>query len=235
MSETRQAMLARIPIFAPLAPPELEELAKVCGAKQLQPRDYLFHEGSPGDQIYLVVSGRLKVSRRSAAGDEMVINMLGPGEIIGELGLLGGGKRTATIEAKDPVDLLVIQRRDFLPFLRAHPDVAIKMLEVMVERLRRITELVEDTAFLKVPARLAKMLLGLARRHADRTPDGSLRLDLQFSQEELGELVAATRESVNKHMKAWSEQGILSMDRGRVTIHRPAALEGLASVAPPEI
>jgi CRP-like cAMP-binding protein len=195
--------------------------------KRLRAREELCHKGDPGSQIYLILNGRLKAMTTSAEGDDIVFSIMGPGEVCGELALLGGGTRSATMVAHEDAELLVLDRRDFLPFLKKHPEAAIKLLEVLAKRLQRISALVEDTHFLNLPSRLAKKLLFLSKSYGVETGDGT-RIDLRLSQTELGDLVATTRESINKQMRAWSEEGVVSMERGYVTIHTPDALESLA-------
>ncbi len=173
------------------------------------------------------MSGRLKALTTSREGDDVVFSILGPGEVFGEIALLGGRRRTATVTALEPCELLVIDRREFLDFLRRDPDVAIGMMGVLAGRIERLSEWVEDTLFLNLPLRLAKKLMVLGERYGEETPAG-LRLDLKLSQEEWGDLVGTTRESINKQLRAWTAEGLLSVDRGYIVIHRRDDLERLA-------
>jgi CRP-like cAMP-binding protein len=157
----------------------------------------------------------------------VVFSILGPGEVFGEVALLGGTPRTATVTAIDPCELLIIDRRDFLSFLRGHPDVAINLLEVLAQRMKRVSEFVEDTLFLNLPLRLAKKLASLSRAYGQPHEQG-LRLDLKLSQEEWGDLVGTTRESVNKQLRAWTEEGLITIDHGYIVIHDRSELEKLA-------
>jgi CRP-like cAMP-binding protein len=154
-----------------------------------------------------------------------------PGEVFGELALLAdtGGVRTATVVALDECELLVLDRREFVPFLRAHPDAAIRLLETLAERLRRISEFVEDTLFLNLPSRLAKKLVALADAYGKESPEG-LWIDLEVSQEELGDFVGTTRESINKQMKLWRDEGLARMEQGRITILNPRRIQALAGM-----
>jgi CRP-like cAMP-binding protein len=225
----RRELIARTPLFAKLDQREIDALVGVSRQVSIGPRDELCHKGDPVQQIYLVLEGRLKAMTTSGEGDDVVFSIMGPGEVIGEVGLLSGGRRTATVAAIDPSELLAIDRRDFLRVLRTEPEVAVKLLEVLAERLRRISELMEDVQFLNLPSRLAKKLLWLASRYGEPT-DGGIRIDLRLSQTELGDLVATTRESVNKQVRDWTQQGVLTMERGFVTLHRPDRLESLAGL-----
>jgi CRP-like cAMP-binding protein len=226
----RRDLLAKGSLFSKLSERELDALVQVSRVKKLRAREELFHKGDPGNQVYLISKGRLKAVTTSAEGDDVVFSIMAPGEVFGELALLGGGRRTATITAIDASELIVLDRREFLPFLKAHPEAAIRLLEVLAERCLRISELLEDTTFLNLPARLAKKLVSLIRVHGIRTQEGT-RIDLKLSQAEIGDLVATTRESINKQMKAWSEEGLVSMKSGIVTVHRVDDLEALAGLA----
>jgi CRP-like cAMP-binding protein len=226
----RRELLAKGSLFSKLSDPELDALVQVSRVKKLRAREELCHKGDPGSQVYLISKGRLKATAMSAEGSEVVFSIMAPGEVCGELALLCGGRRTATITAIDDAELMVLDRREFLPFLRAHPEAAIKLLEVLADRQLRLSELLEDTNFLNLPARLAKKLVSLSHSYGAETPDG-IRIDLKLSQSEIGDLVATTRESINKQIKSWSEEGLLSMKSGIVTIHRIDDLEALAGFA----
>lgn len=226
----RRELLAKGSLFSKLSESELDALVQVSRIQKLRPREELCHKGDPGNQVYLISKGRLKAMTTSAEGDDVVFSIMAPGEVCGELALLSGGRRTATITAIDESELIVLDRREFLPFMRAHPEVAIKLLEVLAERQLRLSELVEDTTFLNLPARLAKKLVSLSRAYGTETAVG-IRIDLKLSQGEIGDLVATTRESINKQIKSWSSEGMVSMKNGIVTIHRIDDLEALAGFA----
>ncbi len=224
---SRREFLAKVPLFEKLDAGELGSLIDVARIRHLDAREELFHKGDAGCQVFVVVSGRLKVTATSADGEDVVFAIMNPQEVVGELALLGGGERTATVTAIEPCELLALDRRDFFPFLRKHPDAAIKLLEVLTNRLRRVSQLVEDTQFLNLPSRLAKRLLNLSQAYGRKTADG-IRIDLRLSQQELGEMIGTTRESINKQMRSWVSQGVVGTDRGYITIHRPGDLETLA-------
>ena len=225
-----RALLAKVPIFAELEAPELDALLRGIGQRRLRSREILFRKGAHGSQTYVIVSGRCRASTAGADGKELVLRIMDPGEVIGEISLLDGHPRSATVAALEPTELLVIERRDLLPFLREHPEAAIKLLQVLGSRLRTVSELLEDTLFLNLPARLSRKLLALAETYGREGPAG-LHIELRLSQQELGELIGTSRESVNKQVRAWTEQGVLTMDRRHVTIHKPQVLEQLARLS----
>lgn len=227
--ERRRGLLQKVPLFAGLAAEQLEALVDAATTRRLAAREELFHKGDPAAQVYVVASGRLKVVTTSAEGDEVLLAILDEGEVVGELPMLTGGRRTASVVALEPSELLVLARRDFLHFLRERPEAAIELMVVLAERLVRITEFAEDTLFLALPARLAKKLLHLAERYGEPGA-GGIRIDLRLSQGELADLVGTTRESVNKQMRAWTGDGVVRMERGEVTILDPDRLERFAGL-----
>ncbi|MGI9591934.1 MAG: Crp/Fnr family transcriptional regulator [Myxococcota bacterium] len=226
--DEKRTLLTRAPLFAGLSEGEIAALVDVTRPRSLKPRQELFHKGDEGSEVYLVVRGTVKALTTSDEGDDVVFSILSQGELFGEVALLGSPVRTATVTAITESELLAIDRRDFLDFLKRHPEAAIKLLVVMAQRLKHVSELVEDTLFLNLPVRLAKKLVHYASIYGDEVEGGDVRINLKLSQEEWGDLVGATRESINKQMRAWTEQGILSTDAGYILIHLPGALEKLA-------
>ena len=221
-------ILSGVGLFEGMGDGELASIATLTTTRQLASRDELFHKGDQGSQVYVVCSGRLKILTTSRLGTCVVFNTVGPGEVIGELALISGTPRNATVIAVEPCVLLVIERRDFLAFLRSRPEAAIQLLAILADRLRAVNEMVEDTLFLNVSPRLAKKLTSYAERYGKRTSSG-VRIDLKLSQEEWGDLVGTTRESINKQLRNWASEGMLSLDRGYVVIHQIEGLERIAN------
>ena len=221
-------ILSAVGLFQGLSEQELASVATLTTTRELASRNELFHKGDQGSQVYVVCSGRLKILTTSRVGTCVVFNTVGPGEVIGELALISGTPRSATVIAVEPCVLLVIERRDFLAFLRSRPEAAIRLLVILADRLRGVNEMVEDTLFLNVSPRLAKKLMSYAERYGERTSTG-IRIDLKLSQEEWGDLVGTTRESINKQLRNWASEGMLSLDRGYVVIHQSEGLERIAN------
>ena len=219
----KRAHLASQELFRKLSERELDDLVQAVHVKRVAAREELCHKDDPGNQLYVIVEGLLKAQTSSAAGDDVVFSIMGPGEMFGELALFCGGRRTANVVAIQDSLLLLIDRRELFPFLRRHPDAAIKLLEVLALRVQNLTTRMEDTTFLNLPPRLGKRLLELAGRYGKRTPAG-LRIEMKINQTELGDLVATTRESINKQFRAWSEEGVAAMSGGFVTILDEEAL-----------
>lgn len=226
----RRRLLANVSLFSELGERELDELLKATGTRHLDEGEILFRKGDPGRQLYGVVEGRLKIYSSGADGKEVVFGLSDPGDVTGEIALLDSEPRSATVVALVSTELLTLDRRDFLPFLERYPKVAIRLAELLAERLRRLSELAEDSVLLVLRARLAKKLVALARNYGRRTDAGTL-IDMKLPQQALGDMVGTSRESINKQLRAWTEEGLVRSDKGYITLRDPAELEALARLA----
>jgi CRP-like cAMP-binding protein len=179
--------------------------------------------------LFAIVRGKLKVVSCGPDGRDTVLGIMAEGEVFGEVALIDGGTRSATVTAIEPCELLLIERERFLSLLQGSPSISIKLLVVLAKRLRRLSQRSEDAAFLDVPSRLARSLLDLASRFGERrAPSSDICITLKLSQQELGDLVGATRESVNKHLSDWTRQGFLRVQSGRMIISDIESVRRLA-------
>lgn len=206
-----------------LEPHELDKLMRFARVARYPANAVIFSKGDPGHSMMTVLKGRIRISSSSPEGKQLVLAVLAQGEILGEMAVLEGKPRSADATALEPTELLLLDRRDFIPFLEQNPKICIKMLAILSDRLRRTSELLEDRAFLSLPARLAKTLLDLARSQGSE-PEGGVRIDFRMSQRSLGALLGASRESVNKLLRAWQNEGLIEMGRGFLVINRPQEL-----------
>ena len=227
-SEEKCRLLRASALFRDLSEAELDAIAPSARLQSLNAREELFHSGAPASQLYLIVRGRVKVLTTSSEGDEIVFNILGKGEVLGELAVLNETTRTATAKAIDVTELLALHQRDLFDFLRKHPEAGIKLARVLAQRVSNLSELLSDMHFLNLPLRLAKKLNALSLAYGQEQEDG-LRIKLKLSQEEWGDLVGATRESINKQFRVWTKEGLIHMDRGCVVLARPEDMRRLAS------
>jgi len=180
----------------------------------------------------VVASGQFKVISTSVEGDDLMFCLLETGEVIGEVGLFAGRKRTATVIAMKSSVCIVIDHREFKELLRSPPEVSFELLTVLARRLARVSEFVEDTHFLNLPVRLAKKLLDVAKLRGDAEladVKEPFLIDVKLSQEEWGDLVGTTRESVNKQFRTWVGEGLISLEKGKVVIHQVDELAKLAN------
>lgn len=225
--QRRRAFLESVELFAGLSPAVLDRLAELSANRSLEPNQVLCHRGDEAGQLYGVLQGRLKAVGSSADGREVVFVVLGPGEVTGEIALIDGKARSATLVAIDRCELLVLGRREFLALLREDSEAAIQLCQVLAAYVRRLSDTVEDAYYHKLPVRLAKKLLVLGREHGEETPDG-LRIGVKLSQREIGELVGKTREAVNKQLRSWTDAELLGMADGHLVIRDVDRLEDIA-------
>jgi CRP-like cAMP-binding protein len=219
----RREIFAQHAFFRGLASAAIDELVARSRIERCRRGKTIFRRASPGTAMMAVLRGSVKICTVSRGGKEAVLNVIGPGQVFGEIAVLDGGPRTADAVALVDSDILVLDRRDFMPVVRAHPDLAQRLLEVLCGRLRKTSEQLEDAFFLDMPGRLAKALLAA---QSAVTAGGAVQV--QLTQRELGEMIGTARESVNKLLHTWQRAGIVALRRGAIAIRRPEALKSLA-------
>ena len=200
------AELRDAPLFAALENDAASALRASMTEVSLRRGQMLFAQGERGDRLYLVVRGKIKLGRTSGDGRENLQAVLGPGEMFGELSLFDPGPRSSGATAVTDATLLELGHDDLLPWLRTHPDVAVHLLNALARRLRRTNEAMADLVFTDVPGRVAKALLDLARRFGVQKDDG-MHVTHDLTQEELAQLVGASRETVNKALADFTSRG----------------------------
>jgi CRP-like cAMP-binding protein len=177
----------------------------------------LFKEGDEGEHLYVIVDGKLKLGTSSGDGRENLLSILGPGEMFGELSLFDPGPRTSTATAVTDAKLLSLGHEKVIPWLKQNPEVSLQLLTRLSQRLRRTNEAVGDLVFSDVPGRVAKALIDLGDRFGKTTPEGLL-VNHDLTQEELAQLVGASRETVNKALADFAGRGWLKLDGRSVLI-----------------
>jgi len=224
--DARRAALLSSPLFEAMQPDELEEVLRLSSERRVPRGASLFQKGDAGSSMMAVLSGRVRVSSVSAEGKEITLNVINPGEVFGEIALLDGKPRSADCSAIEETTLLVLERRHFLPFLRRNEDLYLRLLAVLCEKLRRTSMALEELALFDLPARLARVLLKLAADYG-RPVGQDIRIGVKMSQRELSNLVASSRESVNKQLRVWRDDGVVDLDGGYLILLRPEELRVL--------
>jgi CRP/FNR family transcriptional regulator, cyclic AMP receptor protein len=222
-SADHAAWLAQVPLFADLDAESLHELAIAAHHRAFHAGELIFHRGDPGQVMYVIRQGKVKISLTSPEGQEVSLAVLGPGECFGELALLDGQPRSADAQAIEAVQAYSLQRMDFTRAVMHHPHIAVQVMQVLSRRLRQTDEMVQDLLFLDVHGRVAKKLLELTETHGVRTPEG-IRIQLRLTQGELAAMVGASRESVNKVMGYLTAKQYITTDRHHTTVTRLAEL-----------
>lgn len=215
--------LASVPLFSDLDTESLARLGAVAHTRTFSAGAIIFHRGDPGQVLYVIQAGKVKICLTSPEGQEVSLAVLGPGECFGELALLDGQPRSADAFAIEAVTAAAIQRADFIKACMNHPVIAVQVMQVLSRRLRQTDEMVQDLLFLDVHGRVAKKLLELSETHGVRTPQG-IRIEMRLTQTELAAMVGASRESVNKVMGYLTEKRYIMTDKHRTTVTRLAEL-----------
>ncbi len=222
--------LRRNELLGQLEPGEMDEFLSLATVEQFDVDQVIFQKSDPGDSLYAVVGGRVGITTESDAGKAIILNMMKTGDVLGEIALLDGKPRTANAIALERSELLRIDRADFMPFLERHPRLAIRLMGVLCDRLRWTSDIIEDTIFLDIPHRLAKRLMTLATQYGRSTKQGLL-IDLRLSQEDLGQMLGSTRESINKGLKLLEHKGLIEVHGGYIRLLDRNALERFAEQA----
>jgi CRP/FNR family cyclic AMP-dependent transcriptional regulator len=223
----REEILAGHFLLRHLRPEELSRLAASATLARHRNGATIFQKGDAGGSMMAVVRGRVKICIYSADGKELVLNIIDRGGLFGEIAVLDGQKRSADAVAMDDTEMLVLDRNRLMPFLTEHPEIATRLIAVLCQRLRSTSEALEDALLRDAPSRVARGLLRLAATFGKPEKDG-LRLDIKLSQQQIGNLIGISRESINKCLVDWGRAGYLAVNNGIITITDREALEGLS-------
>jgi CRP/FNR family cyclic AMP-dependent transcriptional regulator len=212
------ASLARIPFFAGLDTPALERVAAGTRSRRFRRGEVIFHVGDPGDALFIIVAGQVKISLPSETGEEAILATLGAGDVFGELALLDGAPRSATATALAATEAVILPRDRFRDLVATEPAVRDALLASLAAELRRLTMHVEELHFLDMTGRLAARLVRLATEAGGATQDGEVRLLATLTQAELASMVGCTRQSVNKLLGQFSDDGLVRLDREGIVV-----------------
>lgn len=223
-------LLAEIPLFEELSEGELSIVAQRVRQRRYKEGDTIFHRNDPGVALYLIISGKVKIHNETTDGTDCIIAILSEGEFFGELAVIDGNERSADATTIEPTELLMLTKDDLHDILQRYPKISLTLLSTLSGRLRRTTEAYLAYSTLDVNGRLALQLLRLSEQHGVMTRDG-VRIDLHLTQTDLGALVGASRESVNKVMGFFRRQNYLAMDdRGCIIIKDQTALSRICEM-----
>lgn len=217
-------IIARNGLFRGLPEQTITQITALASRRSYKPDAVVFLRGDPGDALYGVVTGRVRISASGSGGKEVFLNLMEPGDAFGEIALLDGQPRTAAATTVAPTELIIIRREEFLAFVKREPQLAVHLIELLCKRVRWTSEQMEDSSLLNVPARLAKRLLSLATSHGRKTPAGA---QLKISQEDLAQFLGLSRQIVNKYFQTWKKQGWIALGRGSVVLSDERALREL--------
>jgi CRP-like cAMP-binding protein len=207
------SVLRSNPVFRGLAEKLLFEIAAICQNRTYRRGEVVFAEGTPGTRLYGVIAGHLMISTTSLEGRALHLNAAWPGEVVGEIAFLDGGKRTATGRAASPLTCFEIDRTAFFQLLDRRPQLTVHLLQLVCARVREMTRSAADSAFLTIPQRLATRMRDLAQAQNGPGP-----AEIRISQGELAEFLGISRQVVNGYLRAWQRAGRVELARGKILI-----------------
>lgn len=205
-------MLKNIPLFATLTDKELEDISRVAIRKTFPKNTVLFTEGDTTDSLYVICSGKVKVTINDSEGNEIILSMLGQGEYFGEMALIDGEPRSACVMTKEPTELMILSKKDFMEIFSSNP-IAFSLLKGMIKRLRDANKKIESLALLDVYGRIARLLLQLAKRHDDQ-----LVVEERLTHQEIANMIGSSREMVSIILKELTVGGYIAIDKKHITI-----------------
>lgn len=216
-------VLARSGIFQGVAPDAASALIAQLQQISFRRGHTVFVEGEPGDRLYIIIEGKVKIGRRTADGRESLITVMGPSDMFGELALFDPGPRTSTVTALTDLKAVSMDREALHAWVMGRPEIAEQLLRVLARRLRRTNSALSDLIFTDVPGRVAKQLLDIAMRFG-KQEGNVLHVTHELTQEELAQLVGASRETVNKALSDFAQRGWIKLQGKTILIYDSARL-----------
>jgi len=218
------SVLRQHPIFRDLGNDALDQLCRYAKHMSLKRGATICSKGDPGNSLFAVISGTVKISVSSPDGRNAILNLINAGDTFGEIAVLDGRPRSTDAIANTNCELFVIDRRDFMPFLRSQPELAMKFIELLCERLRWTSDQVEQVILQDLPGRLASALLGLTEKRKLEPQSRTIAI----TQQEISEMVGMTRESINKQLRVWASRNWVRLEHGAIVVLDAASLRELA-------
>ncbi len=222
----RFAVLRDHPFFHGLESSAINQLFRYAKTRKFKRGATVFSKGDPGDALFAVASGTVKMSVSSVTGRSVILNLIGAGEILGEIAMLDGLARTTDAVANTNCELLVIDRRDFIPFVQNYPVLSMKFIELLCARLRQSSGQIEQIILQNLPGRLANTLIRL-----DQNRERSAGKSITITQQEIAEMVGTTRESINKQLRSWAANEWVRLEHGAIVVLDSRPLVVLARTA----
>jgi len=221
----------QIPLFVGFGPSDFDSLEKCLVRRRYPGGQVLFHMGDEGGSLHIIERGRVKVTIPSSSGEELILAILGPGDLLGELSLFDGKPRSATVHALEETETLCLHREDLLALMRKRFSVVEKILVVLAQRIRDTDMLLAESHFLDITSRLAKKILDLGDAFGVRE-GRKVRIGVKITQKDLASMIGATRESINKQLKALRDQGLVRISGGTIEILNRERLVQRARILP---
>jgi CRP/FNR family transcriptional regulator, cyclic AMP receptor protein len=228
MAATRSSevleLLGRVPVFSTLEQNDLERIAQLAVPRQFQPGQAVFREGDQSDTCYIVREGHARAVRSHGDGRTITLATFGPGDIFGELAMFEDERRSATVEAIEPISVVAVLGRDMRRLMIEHPEISTRLVIALGRRLREMNERLSRQSFQTVQSRVAVVLSELVAQELAEGADGRDVL-VTATQADLAQLAGSSRESASRFLAVLERAGVISQGRGRLVVHEPEALK----------
>jgi CRP/FNR family transcriptional regulator len=216
---------SRVSIFSKLTPADVQELSRIVRTKKYGVDSAIFFQGEPSDSLYMILKGSVKVTEASSDGREKILDILGPGEIFGELAMLDGHPRSATVATVEPTELATISHSDFRQFVATRPEILWKVLGALCERLRKTSAGMLELSSREVPYRLLSALSEIAEKHGQLAPDGSCLVTLKLGVDDLAAMVGSSRDVISRLLHRFEQDGLIELRKNKqLVVPDPSAL-----------
>lgn len=209
--------LKNVPLFVDLDDADLEQMVPLCRQRTISKGNVIFYEDDPGTSCYIILSGKVKIVVNADDGREHILGVLQDNDFFGEMSLIDGEPRSASAICVEDTQLVNIQRDEFLKLLRNNPDITLKLLVTLSQRLRAADRNMESLAFLSAPGRVARLLLELGRENGERTAEG-LSFTHNMTRQELASLAGTSRETLTRVLMDYQDRGLIVLDKNRLTL-----------------
>lgn len=225
---TESDLLASSPLFAPMPSKERAHIAQQLTRQQYDKDEYLFFEGDPAEWLVFVVQGRVKMIKHSASGRETILAAFGPGQIVGEVGVLVGDSYPATAQALEPTVTLSLRRGAYVNLVRDNPDLAWALIAELGRRLQNAHETIRSLAVEKVERRVARVLLRMASASGERLEDGAVRITASLSRQDIADMAGTVLETAIRTLSKFQRQGLVETQGGQIILRQPHQLVAIA-------
>jgi CRP-like cAMP-binding protein len=224
---SRTDSLAQSTLFAALSAEEQSEVARQFSPHYYEKDDYLFWEGEPAEWLVLVTAGQVKMIKHSESGRETILATFGPGQIVGEVGVLVGETYPATAQALEPASTLNLRRDDYTELVRKYPDLAWALIQELGRRLQGAHETIRSLAVEKVERRVARVVLRMANTAGERLDDGTVRISVPLSRQDVADMAGTVIETAIRALSKFQKQGLIETREGHIVLleaHRLVAI-----------